>query len=110
LRSSDGTQNLLSSAKACDRRRGHRVPAPTQPTELAEYSEAKHQAILAIRCARDRRSFESVVDDLHRQEVELLRPGTVLPVSATISNDVKAIYSDASYAVARYLQVRISII
>ncbi|KAF8595857.1 hypothetical protein BDV93DRAFT_449766, partial [Ceratobasidium sp. AG-I] len=63
-------------------------------------------ALLAIRCARDRRSFESVVDDLHNQEVELLRRGTKLPVSATVSNGVSNIYLDASQRVAKDLQVR----
>lgn len=57
------------------------------------------------RCARNCRSFESVVDDLHHQEVELLRPGTELPTAATVSNDVKSIYLDGSIAVAQYLQV-----
>lgn len=74
--------------------------------ELAEYSEAKHRALLAIRCPRDWRSLESVVDDLHNREVELLRPGTKLPVSATVSNNVSNIYLDASQRVAKYLQVR----
>lgn len=106
LRSSDGTQNLLVSARGCDRRRGRLVKYPVEHTELSEYSEAKHRAILAIRCAHNHRSFESVVDDLHRKEVELLRPGTVLPSAVTVSKDVKNIYEDASSSVKTYLQVR----
>lgn len=104
MRSGDGTQNLLTSANKCNHNRGHRVTQPTQSSELSEYTEAKHRAILAIRYALERESFESVVDDLHRQEVELLRPGTQLPLSTTVSNDVEVIYSDASHAVACYLQ------
>ena len=106
LRTGDGTQNLLVSARACEQRRGVTTDhSPSNPTNGLEYSPAAHRAILAIRCARDRRSFDSVVDDLHRQEVELLHPGTRLPCSVTVSNDVRHIYEDASDAVARYIQV-----
>lgn len=106
LRTGDGTQNLIYSAKACDRRRGILVPsARNSDPNRQEYSFARHRAILAIRCARDCCSFESVVDDLHQEEVQLLRPGTALPCAATISNDVKRIYQDSSVGVARYFKV-----
>lgn len=107
-RTCDGTRNLLVSARACDAARGVSVSLSDEECEtVAPYSVARHRAILAIRCARDRRSFESVVDDLHWQEVQLLRPGTELPCSATVSNDVRHIYEDASVTAAQFLQVRV---
>ncbi|KAG8726320.1 hypothetical protein FRC10_007248, partial [Ceratobasidium sp. 414] len=68
------------------------------------YSAAHHRAILALRCARDRRPFDSVVDDLHQQEVDMLCPGTHLPTAATVSLDVRLIYNIGSLNVARYLR------
>lgn len=108
-RNCDGTRNLLVSARACDAARGVSVSLSSDD-EVPSYSVARHRAILAIRCARDRRSFESVVDDLHQQEVQLLRPGTELPCSATVSNDVRHIYEDASVTAARFLQVRVLVL
>ncbi|CAE6455658.1 unnamed protein product, partial [Rhizoctonia solani] len=109
LRTGDGTRNLLSTARACDNRRG--VPSGVDPTGRVsiigsdlEFSEALHVALLAIECARDHRPFSSVTSDLRQAEVQLLRPGTQLPTAATISNYVRRIYIGASVDVAEYLQ------
>ncbi|CAE7107559.1 unnamed protein product [Rhizoctonia solani] len=106
LRSSEGTHNLIEAAKACDRQRGVIQPCYPQASGAAtvKYSVARHRAILALRCARNHRSFESVVDELHREEVELLRPGTTLPSSATTSLDTKRLYGGIAKDAALYLQ------
>ncbi|KAG9080749.1 hypothetical protein FS749_007915 [Ceratobasidium sp. UAMH 11750] len=104
LRTGDGTQNLLNTARACDRQRGILIPADASLYPALSYSMARHRAILALRCARDRRPFESVVDELHQQEVELLRPGTQLPSLATVSEDIRRIYRMASLDAARHLR------
>jgi hypothetical protein len=109
LHTGDGTQNLLSSAKACEHQCGLSNSSPNATLSGPVYSLPLHCALLAICCACDQQPFASVVDDLHRQEVELLRLGTVLPTSATVSNDVKHIYGDTSVKVAQYLQVCITI-
>ncbi|QRV95405.1 hAT family dimerization protein [Ceratobasidium sp. AG-Ba] len=92
---------------ACDRQRGVTQSASQlRDTEAAtQYSEARHRAILVLRCARYRRSFESAVDDLHREEVDFLRPGTLLPTSATLSTTAKHLYDDSARDAASYLQV-----
>ncbi|QRV87680.1 hAT family dimerization protein [Ceratobasidium sp. AG-Ba] len=106
LKSGDGTRRLIVSAQACDRQRGVTQPASQlRDTEAAtQYSEARHRAILVLQCARYRRSFESAVDDLHREEVDFLRPGTSLPTSATLSTTAKHLYSDSARDAALYLQ------
>ncbi|KAG9090384.1 hypothetical protein FRC07_012125, partial [Ceratobasidium sp. 392] len=89
LGNGNGTSNLITSAAICN--------------------PARHCAILALRCAQDCRPFESVVDELHRQEVEMLRPGTSLPTSETVSADVRRVYSDSASEVSRYLKERFTL-
>ena len=99
------TQNLLSSAKTCDSCWGAPTEASSLNNYFSSYSVAKHCTLIAIQCAQYKRSFNSVADDLYRQEVELLRPGTSLPLPKTVSRDVQVIYASAATGVKEYLQV-----
>ncbi|KAF8595924.1 hypothetical protein BDV93DRAFT_455826, partial [Ceratobasidium sp. AG-I] len=101
----NGTQNLLSSAKTCDSRWGAPTEASSLNNYFSTYSVAKHRTLIAIQCAQNKRSFNSVADDLYRQEVELLRPGTSLPSPTTVLCDVRVIYASAATGVKEYLQV-----
>ncbi|KAF8750458.1 peptidase M36 family [Rhizoctonia solani] len=73
---------------------------PHSPTLLLGIAQSLLFVALATRCP-----FESVTDKLHRQEVELLRPGTLLPTAQTVSTDVRRIYEDTAKGAARYLQL-----
>ncbi|KAJ7448485.1 hypothetical protein FB451DRAFT_975327, partial [Mycena latifolia] len=50
----------------------------------SKYTEARHRALYALRCARNKYSFESQDDELYRLEVDLLRSGAVAPSSAVV--------------------------
>ncbi|QRV80101.1 hAT family dimerization protein [Ceratobasidium sp. AG-Ba] len=98
--------NNLNHSPACDRQRGV-IQSPSQlgdANTAAQYSEARHRAILVLRCARYHRSFESAVDDFHREEADFLRPGTLLPTSATLSTTAKHLYTSSAQGAALYLQ------
>ena len=66
---------------------------------------ARHRTLIAMRCARNKRSFNSFADDLYRQEIELLRPGTSLPSPMTVSRDIQVIYASAVDGVKEYFKV-----
>ncbi|QRW12433.1 hAT family dimerization protein [Ceratobasidium sp. AG-Ba] len=104
LRTGDGTQNLLNTARACNRQRGVLVASNASLYPQLSYSATRHRAILALRCARDRRPFESVVDELAQLEVEMLRPGTHLPTGATLSRDALHLYQSSSLQAANHLR------
>ncbi|EGN92942.1 hypothetical protein SERLA73DRAFT_28424, partial [Serpula lacrymans var. lacrymans S7.3] len=54
---------------------------------------AAYCAIIAMWCAVSRRPFNSVMDPHYLAEVELLRPGTILPSPCIVSHDIQAIYA-----------------
>lgn len=107
-----GTGNLKRTADACDQRRcsnsGTDTNAGTQQTlhgSVSRYTPARHRALIAVRCARSRRPFESVADPDYQAEVELLRPGTHIPSPRTVSRDVEVIYEKGSIGVRDYFNV-----
>ncbi|KII90073.1 hypothetical protein PLICRDRAFT_108714 [Plicaturopsis crispa FD-325 SS-3] len=55
-----------------------------------------------MRCARSRRPFNSVADPDYLAEVQLLRPGTVVPHPSTVSRDARDIYLQASNHIKEY--------
>ncbi|KAJ7719643.1 hypothetical protein B0H16DRAFT_1336537, partial [Mycena metata] len=50
------------------------------------YTEARHRALCAIRCAANKRPFASQDDVWYQMEVELLRPGTITPSSKVVEH------------------------
>ncbi|KAF8218613.1 hypothetical protein L208DRAFT_1349570, partial [Tricholoma matsutake] len=46
--------------------------------------------------------FNSVLDEDYQAEVEILQPGTILPLPQTVSHDIKAIYAEMSKNVHNY--------
>ncbi|KAJ7450757.1 hypothetical protein FB451DRAFT_1051937, partial [Mycena latifolia] len=97
-----GTSNLLSKAIACDEARGIQTRATAS---APKYSVAAHRTIIAMRTATSHRPFNSVHDPYYLQEVELLRPGTVVPSATTVSKDVKLLYLELSKQVRAYFTV-----
>ncbi|KAJ7892113.1 hypothetical protein B0H14DRAFT_2335500, partial [Mycena olivaceomarginata] len=69
------------------------------------YSEARHRAICALRCAKNKRPFESQDDELYKLEVDLLRPGAVAPSSAIVRRDVGTLYNEYAKVVRYYFEV-----
>lgn len=68
------------------------------------YSVAAHRALIALRCAKNHRPFNSILDDDYQTEVEMLRPGTILPHPITISRDIQVIYIEMAKTVRDYFK------
>jgi len=79
---------------------------PPDTHQPLSYSHSKHRALIAARCAASKRPFNSVADPYYIQEVEMLRPGTKLPSPATVSWDLKSMYSVGAEVVREYFSVR----
>ncbi|KAL1673132.1 hypothetical protein EV122DRAFT_223313 [Schizophyllum commune] len=103
MHTSDGTQALISTAKACDKARG--VSPGTEEIPIV-YSPIAHRAIIALRSATSHRPFNMVRDRFYTEEVQMLRPGTTLPSPATISSDVRHLYKGMAAELGEYLKVR----
>ena len=100
-----GTKNMQDGMKACNKR-----VSTTSTTMLAvnvhkPYSAAAHRTLIAMRCTKNHRPFNSVLDEDYQAEVQMLRPGTILPSPQTVSHDIKAIYSEMSKNVRNYFLV-----
>lgn len=106
-KTSEGTANLKTGLEGCNKRRGI---ATATPGEIASgsstpYSAAVHRALIALRCATSQRPFTCVLDEYYRAEVQLLRPGTILPSPSTVSRDICSIYLDMAKYVRDYFKV-----
>jgi hypothetical protein len=112
MKASTGTSNLDRAVEACNKRRGVKddgsATIGSQQTihqAVSKYSPYRHRALIALRCARYNRPFESVMDNEYIAEVELLRPGTVIPDARTVSRDVNKLYIEVSKNVKNYFKV-----
>jgi hypothetical protein len=108
----EGTSNLQSAITQCFERWGGNRPGDAKVAQAAviPYTEAAHRALIALRCAKNHRPFNSVLDEDYQAEVNMLRPGTKLPHPTTVSRDIQAIYLDMSMHVRNYFQVSFHII
>ncbi|KAF9792012.1 hypothetical protein BJ322DRAFT_980034, partial [Thelephora terrestris] len=107
LSTSQGTSNLERSRRKCMQQRGaneNPIPDVPQPPPLT-YSQPKHHALIAARCASSKRSFNSVADPYYIQEVEMLCPGTKIPSPATVSRDINMMYKFGAEVVHKYFSV-----
>ncbi|KAL1707229.1 hypothetical protein EV121DRAFT_199468 [Schizophyllum commune] len=102
MHTSDGTQALISTARACDKALG--VSLGTGEPPIA-YSPIAHRALIALRSATSHRPFNMVRDRFYTEEVQMLRPGTILPSPATVSVDVKRLYKGMAADLCAYLVV-----
>lgn len=75
-----------------------------EPTTFP-YSPAAHRALIALRCAKNNRPFNAVLDEDYQDEIRMLRPGTVLPSPITVSRDINEIYLEMSRHVKNYFTV-----
>jgi hypothetical protein len=107
-----GTQNLNRGIDQCLKNRNldkgadsHAGAQQTLHKTISTYTPSAHRALIALHCAVSKRPFEIVRDPHYMKEVEMLRPGTVLPSPRTVSRDVNDIYKDGSVAVREYFSV-----
>ncbi|KAG9083718.1 hypothetical protein FS749_005814 [Ceratobasidium sp. UAMH 11750] len=98
----NGTRNLRDTAQTCNTRWGVTQTSTSKSKFFPSYSEARHRVLIALRCAQNKRTFNSVADNLYQQEAELLRPGTVLPSPMTVSRDMQTIYTNSADGVKEY--------
>ena len=107
----EGTSNLQSGITQCFERRGENRPGTAMVAHAAAipYTEAAHRVLIALRCAKNHRPFNSVLDEDYQAEVNMLRPGTKLPHPATVSRDIQAIYLNMSKHICDYFEVRFHI-
>ncbi|KAF8162050.1 hypothetical protein K438DRAFT_1731315, partial [Mycena galopus ATCC 62051] len=73
---------------------------------FSPYNETRHRAICALRCAANKRSFESQDDKWYRMEVELLRPGTIPPSPKVVQRDISTLYIEYAKVVRWYFDKR----
>ncbi|KAF8218445.1 hypothetical protein L208DRAFT_1351366, partial [Tricholoma matsutake] len=52
--------------------------------------------LIALRCTKNHRPFNSVLDEDYQAEVEMLQPGTIIPSPQMVSHDIKAMYTEMS--------------
>lgn len=104
MKTAEGTKNLQTGIAACNGRFGIDPPSVGSSNSPA-YSPAAHRALIALRCAKNCRPFNSVLDEYYQQEVQMLRPGTTIPHAITVSRDICAIYLDMSKHVRAYFKV-----
>ena len=102
----DGTSNLTKAANKCNTARGvSTISEANAVLGPVPYSEATHRVIIALKSATSHRPFNAVHDKYYRLEVELLRPGTLIPHATTVSHDIKHLYVELSKSVRDYFQV-----
>lgn len=93
MQTSQGTKNLNRGIKECVQRRGVSTEGPnakgaqqTLSGSISKYTPEAHRALIAMRCAVNKRPFRSVADPLYIEEVRLLRPDVIVPVKTSRLN------------------------
>jgi hypothetical protein len=111
MMTAQGATNLTRSIIQCEKKRGVQGNSPANAQQnlhgsVSKYTEIRHRAIVALRCAVSHRAFNMVDDPFYKQEVELLRPGTKVPSPKMVSRDVQTLYQMGSKRVVEYFSVR----
>ncbi|KAG1719768.1 uncharacterized protein EDB91DRAFT_1065342 [Suillus paluster] len=115
MQNGQGTKNLQRGVDECETRRGVQAGTldsvgaqQTLENSVSSYTQAAHRALIALRCAVSKRPFNFVTDPHYIAEVQLLRPGVIIPNPRTVARDVSAIYLEGSKQVKVYFSVRLS--
>ena len=74
------------------------------------YSEANHHALIALHCAKSAHPINMVTDEDYLAEVQMLRPGTIVPSPNTVQWDLTHSYTMASVLLMNYFVVPFSTI
>ncbi|KDR72412.1 hypothetical protein GALMADRAFT_36783, partial [Galerina marginata CBS 339.88] len=99
----DGTTKFKKDVQRCEEKQGIYQVAQKEPS--IPYSPETHRALLSLRCAKHARPINEILDDDYRAEVDMLRPGTVLPHPTTVQRDLISIYIHMSTFVVSYFSV-----
>ena len=96
--------------KACHKRRGTDGDSSASAQQnlhrtISTYTEHRHRALIALRCAASHRPFNEIEDNLYLEEIEMLRPGTIPPSASTVSRDLQTLYQKGSILVVEYFSV-----
>ncbi|QRW24445.1 hAT family dimerization protein [Rhizoctonia solani] len=91
LNTSAGTTAMLHSAEDCDWE--WEVLTTPNWNKPEPYLPEFHCALLALWGACSHRSFDSLTNKFHQQEVDYLCPGTKLLLSKTLLHDIKLIHT-----------------
>jgi hypothetical protein len=112
MQTAQGTKNLNRGVKECIQRRGISTQGPdatgaqqTLSNSVSKYTPQAHRALIAMRCAVNKRPFNFVADPLYIEEVKLLRPDVIVPSPRTVSRDINEIYIEGSKNVKEYFSV-----
>ena len=104
-----GTSNLQKDAKWCQVKQGG-PSASKEPKGWAEstipYSEANHQALIALHAAKYTCPINMVNDEEYKLEVDMLHAGTIPPSPTTVQCDLVNIYLAMSSYVKNYFLVQ----
>ncbi|KAI0662355.1 hypothetical protein C8Q70DRAFT_555332 [Cubamyces menziesii] len=95
---------LECNANRCNTRRGK---GPQPATNIPPYSEPRHRVLVALRCARRKRSFLSVEDPEYLDELKLVSQNALIkrPSQTTVRDDVERLYEGLAPYLAAYFQV-----
>ncbi|KIK93837.1 hypothetical protein PAXRUDRAFT_144159, partial [Paxillus rubicundulus Ve08.2h10] len=69
------------------------------------YSKAAHCVVIALHCVKNQCPFNMVNDKYYKMEVKMLPPGTELPHTSTVSQDIKDLYTNLTLDVQAYFAV-----
>jgi hypothetical protein len=103
MKSEDGTTKSLKDVKQCEEKQGIYQPRPASSS--VPYTVENHHALIALRCAKHARPMNEILDDDYQTEVDMLRPGTVVPHPTIIQQDLINIYVHMSTFVMNYFLV-----
>jgi hypothetical protein len=67
-----GMKNLQEGVQSCDKRLGVAAGVVSVQPAGEPYTPAGHRTLIALRCAKNHRPFNSVLDDDYQAEVEML--------------------------------------
>lgn len=104
-KSGHGTTSLAKDVLMCEKKQGIQHPKSSSTTTPPHYSDARYRALLALRCAKQARPINMILDDDYQEEVEMLRPGTVVPHPTTVHRDLINIYTHMSQHVYNFFAV-----
>ena len=99
-----GTTGLKNDIECCEAAQSiHKLKVSSLPS--IQYSPENHRALIALRCAKNARPINTILDDDYRQEVQMLRPGTQIPHPTTVQCDLLHLYKDLSVHVKNHFMV-----
>jgi hypothetical protein len=109
-KTAQGTTNLSRGMKACLKIRGTDGDSAANSQQnlhrtISTYTEHRHRALISLRCAASHRAFNMIEDPLYLEEIEMLRPGTRVPSTSTVSRDLQTLYQEGSKLVVDYFSV-----